>query len=268
MTQNTTAFTFGKNWAEFAQIHFNENRIEISKKHLLDFLSMESLAGKSFLDIGCGSGIHSLAAYRAHAARITSFDFDPLSAETTQKIRSQYADQSAWEVYQGSILDEAFIKKLHQTDIVYSWGVLHHTGHLWQAITNAASLVKPDGLLYIAIYDKTSETPYWIDIKKKYNAADALAKRKMEIAYVFKHFFKTLSPVQIVRSLAYIIRYKKNRGMAFWTDIKDWLGGWPYEPATQQEVRDFCEKTLGMATIKITTGEANIEYLFKRKKII
>ena len=59
--------------------------------------------------------------------------------------------------------------------------------------------------------------------------------------------------------------YQALRGMAFWTDVRDWLGGWPYEPATPAEVTGFCEKALGLVTVKVKGGEANVEYLFVRE---
>jgi len=142
--------------------------------------------------------------------------------------------------------------------------VLHHTGNVWQAIRNAATFLKPGSIFYIAIYDKTPDTPYWIDIKKKYNRSTGLGKKLMEFSYVWRAFFKTASLSRIKQSIAYINNYKKSRGMEFWTDVKDWLGGWPYEPATQEEICSFCEETLGLERIKVKTGEANIEYLFKK----
>ena len=265
MTQEKVTFSFGKNWEQFIRTNFSEERIEIARQHLLNFLDMRDLAGKYFLDIGCGSGIHSLAAFKSSAQRIASFDVDPYSVATTQKIHEMYGSPPNWQVIHGSILEDTFLRTVEPADIVYSWGVLHHTGNLWQAIRNAATFLKPGSIFYIAIYDKTPDTPYWIDIKKKYNRSTGLGKKLMEFSYVWRAFFKTASLSRIKQSIAYINNYKKSRGMEFWTDVKDWLGGWPYEPATQEEICSFCEETLGLERIKVKTGEANIEYLFKKK---
>ncbi len=264
MPQQKITFSFGKNWEHFIQTNFSEERIEIARQHLLNFLDMKDLQGRYFLDIGCGSGIHSLAAFKSSAQWITSFDVDPYSVATSKKIREMYGSPANWEIVQGSILDENFIKAFKPADIVYSWGVLHHTGNVWQAIKNAATFLKPHGIFYLAIYEKTADTPYWIDIKKKYNRSTWIGKKRMELAYVWKTFFKTSSFERIKQSINYIKNYKTSRGMEFWTDVKDWLGGWPYEPATQEEICTFCQGTLGLEQIKVKTGEANIEYLFKR----
>jgi len=266
MTVNSTPFAFGKNWENFINNYFSEERVAIAQKHILDFLEVKNLRGKYFLDIGCGSGLHSLAVLKAEAQKIISFDYDHSSVATTKKIHEMYGSPANWQIAQGSILDDNFIRTVEPADIVYSWGVLHHTGNVWQAIRNAATFLKPGSIFYIAIYDKTPDTPYWIDIKKKYNRSTWLGKKLMEFFYVWRTFFKTASLGRVKQSIAYIKNYKTSRGMEFWTDVKDWLGGWPYEPATQEEICRFCEGTLGLERMKVKAGEANIEYLFKKKR--
>jgi 2-polyprenyl-6-hydroxyphenyl methylase/3-demethylubiquinone-9 3-methyltransferase len=254
-------FSFGKNWQQFIEKNFSDDRVRISQKHLLDFLDTRNLEGKYFLDIGCGSGIHSLAAFRSGASRIVSLDVDPYSVKTTEKIREMAGNPLHWEVCEGSILDPAFVSRIKPAEIVYSWGVLHHTGDLWTALRNSAGLIRPGGLFYVALYEKTADSPYWIETKKRYNRSSTVDKRRMELSYVYRTFFRTRSLSQIRESIRYIRKYRETRGMEFWTDVRDWLGGWPYEPSTQEEVTDFCTE-LGLSTLKVRTGEANIEYLF------
>jgi 2-polyprenyl-6-hydroxyphenyl methylase/3-demethylubiquinone-9 3-methyltransferase len=231
---------------------------------MLSFLDAKSLSGKTFLDIGCGSGIHSLAAFRSGAARVTSFDLDPFSVATTSKMRELAGNPGNWQVLHGSVLDPAFVSSLPQAEIVYSWGVLHHTGALWDAVRNAATRVAPGGVFYLALYEKTDMSDHWIRVKKRYNRSGRLAKRWMEIDHVYRHFFRTRSPRQILESIRYMRGYRKNRGMEFWTDIRDWLGGWPYEPSTPEEVTAFATGELGLRMLKVKTGEANVEYLLGR----
>jgi len=256
-------FSFGRNWDRYVLEHFSEERVETSKRQLLEFLGV-SIEGKSFLDIGCGSGIHSLAAHRAGAARIVSVDVDPFSVRAARTVREKAGSPPSWEVYEGSVLDLNFMSRIEPAEIVYSWGVLHHTGNLWEAMGNAAGKVLPGGLFHIAIYEKTAESPYWTDVKRRYNSASPARRRLMEWSYVYRTFLRTKSPAYLLRNLRYIRDYRKLRGMAFWTDVRDWLGGWPYEPATAEEVTGFCEGSLGFSTRKVKTGEANIEYLFSR----
>jgi 2-polyprenyl-6-hydroxyphenyl methylase/3-demethylubiquinone-9 3-methyltransferase len=260
------AFSFGRNWERFVRESFSSERVEVSRRHLLEFLELPDLVGRTFLDIGCGSGIHSLAAFRSGASRVVSLDVDPLSVQATRNVREMAGSPFCWEVLEGSILDTAFVSRLDPASIVYSWGVLHHTGHLWEAVRNAAGLVPVGGLFYIAVYEKTARSPYWIDIKQRYNRASEAGKMVMELGYVYRTFFRTKSPRNLLNSIRYIRGYEASRGMAFWTDIRDWLGGWPYEPATPEEVTAFCTKSLGLKTAKVVTGEANVEYLFTREE--
>jgi len=264
MTQHEP-FSFGKNWENFINNYFSEERVAIAQKHILDFLEVKDLKGKYFLDIGCGSGLHSLAVLKAEAQKIISFDYNHSSVAATNKIRELYNNPSNWAVLHGSVLDNNFISSLDPADIVYAWGVLHHTGNLWGAIRNASSLVKHGGIFYIAIYEKSKNTDFWIKTKKTYNASSKITKRLMEFIYVVKPFFKTISLANFKASLHYIKTYQKSRGMECWTDARDWLGGWPYEPATQEEVCTFCERQLGLRTVKVKTGSANIEYLFLKE---
>jgi 2-polyprenyl-6-hydroxyphenyl methylase/3-demethylubiquinone-9 3-methyltransferase len=149
---------------------------------------------------------------------------------------------------------------------VYSWGVLHHTGDLRTAFRNAAGLIRPGGWFYVALYEKTPDSDYWIAIKKKYNRSSRAGKWRMELAYVYRTFFRTRSLRQLAKSIRYIREYRQSRGMAFWTDVRDWLGGWPYEPATPQEVADFCAAASGLRVLKVKTGEANVEYLIAKER--
>ncbi len=262
--RSTGAFSFGRNWERFVREHYSDERVEVARRHILDFLGRPDLAGRTFLDVGCGSGIHSLAAHRSGASRIVSLDVDPVSVRTTARVREMAGSPESWTVVEGSVLDKAFMATVGPADVVYSWGVLHHTGNLWEAVRNAAGAVAPGGIFYIAVYVKDATSADWTDVKRRYNRASAARRRLMEWGYLVRTFLLVRSPAALLRNLRYIAGYRKNRGMAFWSDVRDWLGGWPYEPATPEEVTGFCEGALGMKTIKVKTGEANVEYLFAR----
>jgi 2-polyprenyl-6-hydroxyphenyl methylase/3-demethylubiquinone-9 3-methyltransferase len=110
-------------------------------------VEVEDFQGKSFLDIGSGSGLFSLAARRL-GAKVHSFDYDPQSVSCTKELKQRYfPNDSDWTIGQGSVLDVDYIKSLGKFDIVYSWGVLHHTGALWQALDNASLPVVDRGTL-------------------------------------------------------------------------------------------------------------------------
>ena len=115
-------FEFGNNWYHFIQKNFGPERVRISKKHLLDFIERDDLKGLTFLDIGCGSGLHSVAALEAGAVSVRGFDYDANSVATSRYVQAQLGNPSNWTVEQGSVLDDTFVKNLGTYDLVYSWG--------------------------------------------------------------------------------------------------------------------------------------------------
>jgi len=259
-------FGFGKNWEDYIKRHLNEERVDISRKHVLDFMNLQDLKGKTFLDIGCGSGLHSLAALRSGAERIFSFDYDSHSVQATKFAQKYAGNPENWVVTQGSILDDEFVKTIEPADIVYSWGVLHHTGNMWKAMDNTAKLAKKGSLLYIALYDYeihvNPSADFWLDVKQKYNQSTWLGKRGWEWWYIWNFMlYKKLSNLPEV--LARFMRYKESRGMAMYNDIKDWLGGWPMEFAKRPDVKAWADRH-GLEMLIMKTGEANTEYLFKK----
>jgi SAM-dependent methyltransferase len=267
-TNQELRYGFGKNWAEYVEKNFNNHAVEMSQAHLASFLRLNSLKGLTFLDIGCGSGLHSLAAYRLGADRIISFDYDPESVATTEHVRHDARSPANWVVMHGSVLNRNFMQGLPKTDIVYSWGVLHHTGDMWTAVRNAAIPMKPDGVYYVALYssDVHVDPPaaYWLKLKRRYNRSGPIGKRIMEWYYVVR--FHALPALRAGQNLAEVIRKygSSRRGMSFWTDVKDWLGGYPMDFASFEETQKFCSQELGLDLVNIKTGEACTEYLFCR----
>lgn len=265
-------FSFGQNWKRFLAA-IDEERISVAETSLTEFLGLDNLQGKSFLDIGCGSGLFSLAAMRLGAARVVSFDIDVFSVDCCKYLRKHEGDPEQWEIHTGSVLDEEFLSQLGRFDIVYSWGVLHHTGKMWDAVTNSATLVNPGGHYYIAIYNKILSRNgsaswihnFWIRIKQTYNSSPTIATYLLEplamSAYVGMLLAKFENPVSHIRN------YKSHRGMSWKTDATDWLGGYPYEFATVEEIFKFVRSEFpdfSLANLKITSGRGLNWYLFER----
>lgn len=260
-------FGFGENWADYIKKNFSDERVQISLHHLLNFLKLENLNGKTFLDIGCGSGLHSLAAWKAGAERVISFDLDQNSVATAKKLHAFSGSPENWQIFQGSVLDDKFLETLPKADIVYSWGVLHHTGSMWQAVENAARLLHDQSVFYIALYSKDvyvdPPAEYWLDVKRRYNRANPLMKKWMVWDYAWKHTIK--KALQKRRHpWKFILEYKKSRGMSYWHDVKDWLGGYPMDFAGNAETVQFAQHRLNLELINIKAGEGNTEYLFRK----
>ena len=261
-TDEALRFGFGRNWADFISRHFNEARVESSRLHLLKALRAQTFDGLSFLDIGCGSGLHSLAALRSGAAKVTGFDFDPDSVATSLTVREMAAgNDPRWTAEQGSVLDPARMQSLPKFDIVYSWGVLHHTGDMWKAMDNALIPRKPDGIVCIALYssDQYVSPPaaHWVRVKRAYNRRGALGKRMMEWKYACRLFAGGLRHLEMPWTM---VRNYGTRGMDFWTDIRDWLGGWPIEFASYAEV-DAWGRRHGLEIVNAIVGEGCTEYV-------
>jgi len=263
-------FEFGKNWQSFVRTAFSEQRVRSAVAGLQRLLNSDHLTGKSFLDIGCGSGLSSLAALTLGAERVVAFDYDPNSVQASTTLREQAAiSAQRWRITQGSILDDQFLGALESADVVYSWGVLHHTGAMWQAIDNAARLVKPGGLLAIALYDKVEGrlgSAMWWRIKRAYNRAAPPLRRLMEAAYVTHFVLRQAATLH--NPVAYIRHYgddDRGRGMDFWHDVRDWLGGFPYEYATPAEVFNHLHRKFALQLEYLSTGQACNEFTFRRR---
>jgi 2-polyprenyl-6-hydroxyphenyl methylase/3-demethylubiquinone-9 3-methyltransferase len=232
-------FAFGANWKSFVSL-VDEPRIEAARRSLTKALGVTDLSGRTFLDIGCGSGLFSLAAHQLGAPRVHSFDFDPDSVATTAKLRRHYAAESSWVVEDGSILDEQYVAGLGSFDVVYSWGVLHHTGDLWRAVDAAARLVRPGGLLFISIYnDQGFESRMWRRVKRRYNASGRVTRGLLvagSVAYLARHKpVSTVARVSRGRPMRQA-RPARARGMSAKHDLIDWVGGYPFEVAKPEEV--------------------------------
>lgn len=231
-------FQFGKNWSHYLRCLDNE-RVREAEKSLLKALDKKSLEGVKFLDAGCGSGLFSLAARRL-GAEVFSFDYDENSVKCAQQLRAQFfPEDEQWKIEQGSVLDWGYIEKLGQFDVVYSWGVLHHTGNMWQALSNVNDLVNRQGCLFVSIYnDQGNASKAWKLIKKWYNSNNRIV-RLFLIPMVFLRLWGVPCLKDLIRTgnpLKTWTQYSKDRGMSPWYDYIDWIGGYPFEVAKPEEI--------------------------------
>lgn len=239
-------FEFGANWSRFLAV-LDDRRIAEAERSLKEMLGGESLAGQSFLDIGSGSGLFSLAARRL-GARVHSFDYDPQSVACTRELRRRFfPDGDEWQIEGGSALDEEYIRSLGTFDVVYSWGVLHHTGAMWQALSHAALPVAPGGKLFIAIYNDVGwRSRLWRVIKRTYNALPGALRLPFVLLIIVPGQTKAGLHALVTGRFGDFIhswrRHDENRGMSRWRDVIDWIGGYPYEVAKPETLRAFYEQ--------------------------
>lgn len=262
-----THFQFGQNWARYGKTITPED-IAISEADLKRLLALDDLSGKSFLDIGCGSGIHALAALRLGAATVQGIDIDRNSVATAQTVLDAHWEGDNYKVRQANIF-EITPAELGSFDIVYSWGVLHHTGDMWTAIRNAAAFVKPGGLFTIAIYRKTPWCGFWRWEKERYVRGGRIYRGFAVSVYVVLRVLRDL--LRLRNPLKKILGHNRKRGMKWYTDVIDWIGGYPYESATAEEITAFVEP-LGFRLVQSAKtknksgflGSGNAEYLFRK----
>ena len=255
-------FPFGKNWTRFLDT-LSESRIEHAERATVEMLGLSDLRGKTFLDIGSGSGLFSLVAYRLRAM-VHSFDYDPSSVACTRQLRGLYADDDRrWQVERGSALDESYMQSLGQFDIVYAWGVLHHTGDLWTSLDYAASRVRENGFILLALYnDEGRKSMLWRRIKRVY--CSGLVGRLLIVGMVFPYSTFRLLIRSCLSRRNLFANYHVNRGMSLIHDWHDWCGGLPYEVASVEAVfRFFSKRRFILRNIRTTNGRGNNQFVFQ-----
>lgn len=268
LTKIERHFSFGENWKSFLSA-ISEDNLREAKYGLSRLILPNQIVGKTFLDIGCGSGIHMLSALELGASRATGIDIDCLSVEAAKVLLETMVEHKHWRVMESSIFDFTDKNQRMNYDVVYSWGVLHHTGAIWEAIKSAASLVGEQGYFIVALYPRTYLDWFWILEKPIYSRSPKIAQM------VIRAIYKTLFILALIGTgrnpIKYINCYKRARGMDWHHDIHDWLGGYPYETADPNDVIDFL-KGLNFIIVSVSQhkkkvglfGSGCVEYVAKR----
>jgi SAM-dependent methyltransferase len=265
----SAVFEFGRNWLEFLKT-VDESSVEMSEHDLLNMLG--DLSGRTFLDIGCGSGLSSLAAHRL-GAKVRSFDYDRNSVECTKQLQRRFG--VSWPVEHGSALDTAYLANLGQFDVVYSWGVLHHTGNMWAAVANCLPLVAPGGRLHLMLYRDAWLAPTWRFIKRTYSRSPSAIQWTMRNSFAAVQILGLLCKGRNPRRVMREYGNKGTRGMSWYTDVVDWIGGYPFEYTDAETLIAFVGQR-GFRLLKIKPaiykkqvgwqGTGSYQYIFERQQ--
>lgn len=255
-------FDFGSNWQVFSEQRIDAQRLDIAMQSLQALLQRDTLKGVSVLDVGCGSGLFSIAAQQLGAAKVVGVDVNPRCIAVSQQNVARLAPSASVEFQEASALSPTSMASLGQFDLVYAWGSLHHSGAMWDAIRNVAAHVAPNGTLVLAIYNKHITSPAWKSIKWFYNQLPGFGQHLLAllfagIIYVAKFIVTRRNPLD------------KERGMDFWYDVIDWIGGYPYEYATRQEIETFM-RAVGFTPKRFVAAQVPTgcnEFVFERRSV-
>ena len=262
-------FAFGENWQSFLRT-VDDSSIAKAEEGLRRLFPSDEICGSRFLDLGSGSGLSALAACRLGAAHVEAIDADPNSVAATRALLSKFAPGGNWSVRYEDILRPSEGQS-QSYDIVYSWGVLHHTGAMCRALDRAASLVAPRGCLAVALYRRTPLCPLWRLEKRCYARCGPAFQRAMRGGY--KAVFGAGLVVTGRSPARYIAAYKSARGMDWHHDVHDWLGGYPYESTDPATVLTYLRE-LGFVPLRVFERPAAAfglfgshcdEYVFRRR---
>lgn len=268
-TTGERRFAFGANWRRYLA-RLTPERIALARASLRDMLG--DLAGQSFLDVGSGSGLFSLAA-RQLGACVYSFDYDPDSVACTAYLRQRYyPGDPEWTVGPGSVRDTTFLATLPTFDVVYAWGVLHHTGAMWQALDNIVPRVRDGGRLFVSLYNDQGKTSRrWLTVKRLYQRTPRLLRPLLLVpVFVRLYGWPIVKDCLKGRPLGFGRRYREgNRGMSVWCDLVDWVGGYPFEVARPEDVVHFCrDRGLVLGRLKTVGGGLGCnEFVFLRQDV-
>lgn len=265
-------FTFGSNWSDFLST-VEKRHIVQAEESLAKKLGISRLDGLRFLDAGCGSGLFSLAARRL-GATVHSFDYDPQSIACAKELKRRYfSDDSDWTIEEGSVLSADYLGSLGKFDIVYSWGVLHHTGAMWEALEAVNANVANNGQLFIAIYNyQPIFSTVWTQIKKVYNRGPRFVSKGL--------LWGIIGWYEITKSALAILQlknpwpphrwkeYRRNRGMNLLHDYVDWIGGYPFEVARPEDIFHFYHaRGYVLENMKTCAGRHGCnEFVFRKEK--
>ncbi|HEX2957324.1 MAG TPA: class I SAM-dependent methyltransferase [Chitinispirillaceae bacterium] len=235
-------FDFGKNWASFSRSALSTIRIETARNDFNNLFSGIPLKGKTFLDIGFGQGLSLLFANEAGAVTVGN-DINPSCYDAiNESARFFNLSSITFPLILGSILENTTIENIQRAlerkmlfDIVHSWGVLHHTGGMYDALSKAMNLVARGGYFVIAIYNYHYTSLLWRFIKLIYCKSHPCLKKLMITVFY---------PLIAAAKFAVTGKnpFKKDRGMNFYYDVIDWIGGYPYEYASKQKIINYCEE--------------------------
>ena len=138
-----------------------EARKYLVEPHILGFAEFERWRGKKVLEIGCGIGTDTVN-FARHGARVTSVDLSEKSLKLAQQRVEVYGLQEQVQFYCGNAEELSFFVPLEPYDLIYSFGVIHHTPHPQAVLEQLRQYARPGTIVKIMIYHRRSWKVAWI----------------------------------------------------------------------------------------------------------
>lgn len=253
-------FSFGKNWQSYSRNAITKERLNQFRRDFDVLFKGIGLKDKKFIDIGFGQGLAMLTAADKGAA-VVGIDIDADNVKALDAARQKMGGVQKPVTDIASILDDDYVGQFNSHyDIVHSWGVLHHTGNMEKGFENACSLVAPGGYLVCSIYNRHWSSPIWKRIKYLYNRSPLFVQNLfIGLFYPVIFFAKYLATGKNPK--------QKERGMDFFHDVIDWVGGYPYEYASKDEITALVTQK-GFQSVRISPAAVPTgcnEFVFKKR---
>jgi len=138
-----------------------EARKYFVESHIRRFAQFERWRDKKILEIGCGIGTDTLN-FARHGAAVTTLDLSARSLEIAHRRAELYGLQDRIQFFQGDAEELTKFIPVEQYDLIYSFGVIHHTPHPERVIEQMRSFVKPGGTVKLMVYHRYSWKVFWI----------------------------------------------------------------------------------------------------------
>ena len=138
-----------------------EARKYFVEPHIPRFAEFERWRGKRVLEIGCGLGTDTTN-FARHGAKVTAVDLSPQSLELARKRINLYGFAEQVQFYCGSAEELTSLVPVEPYDLIYSFGVIHHTPHPERVVEQMRSYARPGTTIKLMVYHRRSWKVFWI----------------------------------------------------------------------------------------------------------
>ena len=138
-----------------------ERRKYFVEPHIPAFAEFARWRGKRVLEIGCGIGTTTISFARAGAS-VTAIDLSPESAALTAQRARVYGVEDRVRVHVGDAEQLSTIVPVDRYDLVYSFGVIHHSPHPERIVEEARRYMDAESELRLMVYSRVSFKLFWI----------------------------------------------------------------------------------------------------------